>query len=331
MADAFLSTHSSIGHLTRQMPNTANWQYTINGKYAVISKYIGTSNTVNVPTTLSGLPVMLCRSNTTYNTGVFINNKNITSVNIPNGVKFFNNDSSYLFYQCSNLVSTNINASINTTNSVYMYSYCYKLTSPGNLPNSVYNASHTYSYCYNLVNAPCLPSSAYYANYIFAYCTNLKNTSSFDNTSSLSKVAYMNNAFRNCINLTTIPVLPNTVVNASYAFSLCTNLNSPGILPANLVYAQSMFYSCSALSQAPNIPANVINAYSMFQGCINIRGDMYVLSNKINNASNLLYNRNTSNRLNIHIPATGYNSTHNSYNTINSIYGSTANTYVQPL
>ena len=78
-------------------------------------------------------------------------------------------------------------------------------------------------------------------------------------------------AFQDCENLTTVPTIPDTVVNMSCAFSQCDNLKEVTYLPPNLVDMTSTFWECSSLESVPDIPEGVKTLWAAFHGCKSLK------------------------------------------------------------
>jgi hypothetical protein len=147
--------------------------------------------------------------------------------------------------------------------------------------------SYAYYSCYNLTGSPeCGPNVT---NMAFAYYDCNKMTGS---PNCGSKVTNLSNAYYRCQNLTGSPVCGNSVTNMAYAYGYCTNLTGPAI--------------CGANTQT---------VASAFRNCTNIGSNAYFFSNRINNATGCFAGKNNSRRINVYVPTTGYNSTHNTLKT----------------
>ena len=72
-----------------------DWTYTTNSTSTLVTKYIGTNTIVVTPNKIKRRPVVLQNSANT-SSGVFTNNRNITSVTFNDGTKkiYFGEDSS---------------------------------------------------------------------------------------------------------------------------------------------------------------------------------------------------------------------------------------------
>ena len=107
------------------------------------------------------------------------------------------------------------------------------------------------------------------AKYLFYY---YKGTS-LDNaikTLDFSKVTNMISMFRDCTNLTSIPVLyTSSVTNMAQMFSSCSNLTSIPVLDTSSVTNMSyMFSSCSNLTSVPALDTSKVTTMgNMFSNC----------------------------------------------------------------
>ena len=161
-----------------------DWQYTTNATKTLVTKYIGTNTVVVTPNKINKLPVVL-QNSANYRSGVFTNNRNITSVTFDYGITFTNNSMSYTF------------------------AYCYNLTQAPNIPNSVNSMANTFSYCKKLTQAPVIPNSVTDMARTFYYCTNL-----IGNIIIKSKNI---TTFRNCFYSTNASKIKNVYIPYKYA------------------------------------------------------------------------------------------------------------------
>lgn len=334
MGDAIIKNRQPKSIIEKQ------WQYStdIDGRYAVITKYIGKAKNITVPSTLGGLPVRLNNSSSSA-AGVFTNNKNIVSINVPKEVEFLFRNAAYAFYNCTNLKTvTNIPSNTLTLN--YAFSNCQNITSIPNIPESVtslhytcdncYNLTaipnmsqnitqmyHTFSNCYKLNQVTSLPTKLQNMQYTFYNCTNLTQVPNIPN--SINSMYY---TFYNCTSLTQAPNIPNSVTSMAYTFFNCVKLAQALVIPNTVTSMVNTFCNCTNLTQAPNIPLNVTNMVNTFRNCTNLTGNIYIKSNRLSNTSmqNCFYG--TSKTKNVYIPCEGYNATANTWNTaFNATYG----------
>ena len=172
-----------------------------------------------------------------------------------------NYDYSYMFYNCTHVVSAeNLYLSKLTNKIKYtrMFYGCTKLTTAPKLPivDTLVGGCYSgmFNGCTSLTTAPELPAT------------------------TLASSCY-NSMFNGCTSLTTAPVLPATTLASncySSMFNGCTGLTTAPVLSATtLAYEcyRSMFYGCTSLTTAPELPATTLvnNCYSdMFRDCSNL-------------------------------------------------------------
>ena len=155
----------------------------------------------------------------------------------------------------------------------------------------------------------------------------------------------MQNAFKNCKNLTTAPNIPANVINIYRAFSgcwklsevnnlpngivdmgatfyECTSLITAPTIPASVMYMSSTFAYCGSLVAAPNIPAIVTEMNFTFRNCTNLKGNIFIQTNRITNTRMNGCFLGTTLPKNVYIPITGYSASNNTWNAArNSTYG----------
>ena len=152
---------------------------------------------------------------------------------------------------------------------------CENLTTITNIHNGVNIMFYTFGRCVNLVNAPIIPNS----------------------------VNNMTSTFASCPNLVDAPDIPNSVINMYSTFYNCNNLVNAPIIPNSVNNMTSTFCYCHNLVNAPIIPNSVNNMDSTFASCSNMSGDIYILSNQINQAKDCF--NGTSKVKNVYVPMVG--------------------------
>lgn len=129
-----------------------DFEYTTNSTATLVTKYVGNRNDVVVPSKINGKPVVLQNIHLYYSSigGVFCDNTNITSVRFLPGVTFANQNTRYMFINCSNLKSVRgfTSGTINDMSS--MFANCSSLTSVSNIPSGVRNMYETFYNCKQL-------------------------------------------------------------------------------------------------------------------------------------------------------------------------------------
>ena len=115
---------------------------------------------------------------------------------------------------------------------------------------------------------------------IFCYCNNL-NCSIPNIPDSVTDMSY---AFYNCRNLTgSIPNIPNGVTNIAGAFDVCSNLTgSVPNIPNGVTNISHAFDTCRNLTgNIPNIPDSVTNMTYAFYYCNNLTGAIGKIGNNV--------------------------------------------------
>ena len=240
-----------------------DWQYTTNDTATLVTKYIGNKTDVVVPSKINGKPVVM--QNSASNTsGVFTNNRNIKSVKFSEGVGVANNDMSWMFSGCSNLVEAPVIPS-NVTILYDTFQGCYDLINAPVIPSNVTNMAFTFKTCFNLVNIVAIPEKV----------TNMCGT--FDGCSSLINVpdipvsvTDVNSTFDDCRRLINAPVIHASVTDMTNTFQGCSNLINAPVIPASVTEMCGTFSGCANLVNAPIIPATVTNMSNTFKSCLNL-------------------------------------------------------------
>lgn len=320
--------------------HTKNWKYTLNSTAALITKYIGKNKDVFVPRKIDGKPVILQNSANHYS-GVFTNNKNITSVVFGEGVMIANDSMSNMFCWCDNLRNVS-RIPDNVTNMSNAFRTCYNLRPISALPPNVTNMAYTFYSCNRAMGkSPEIPASVTNMFATFQYCGSLGTAPNIpENVTDLritfaqcwalttappelpNGLIFMNAAFQDCRWVKNFPDIPESVTSLERTFMGCVNLTSVSNIPANVTNMGSTFYSCYRLRTAPNIPANVTNMYMTFRNCTNLTGNIFIKSNRMNNTAMQNCFLNTTLAKNVYIPCVGLDATNNTWNAaFNAEYG----------
>src|SRR5574344_2021970 len=200
-------------------------------------------------------------------------------------------DASYMFYECTGLISIDTSAFTKVTNASSMFVRCAKLTSIDTAAfTNVTNANSMFSGCRltsintaaftNVTNASfmfwgctgltSIDTAAFTnvtsATSMFSYCTGLTSII----TAAFTKVTNTSAMFQGCAKLTLIDTAAFTkVINASGMFDGCTKLTSIDTSGFTKVTdAASMFGNCTGLTSIDTSAfTNVTIAGYMFQGC----------------------------------------------------------------
>ena len=197
--------------------------------------------------------------------------KSIELINF-NTDKITNNDASFMFYNCTSLLSIKINSILNLEKikfANHMFSGCISLTNINFLKN------------FNMNNIQI-------TNSMFANCFSLKSINGLENW-KINNLLNATKMFSGCISLISIDALKNwnkkfyknldnNLYNTSYMFYKCYSLNSVNALlkwnMSNVLDTSFMFYDCKSLNNIDALKNWNIKKIQycnyMFYNCIKI-------------------------------------------------------------
>ena len=237
------------------------------GKSAVITEYVGSKQTVNIPSYIQGMIV------TKIGDGAFRDKKEIIKVIIPKGVTSIGD---MAFYGCTGLTSITIPASVTSIGGAF--AGCVGLTSI-TIPASVTSISPlAFSYCTSLTSIKVDSGNLNYSSKGGILYNKAKTELiqappagiSGAVTIPASVTSIGNGAFQNCANLTGVTI-PNSVTSiGNTAFFRCTSLTSITI-PADVTSINPFtFADCTSLASI-TIPASVTSiSFLAFSGCTSL-------------------------------------------------------------
>ena len=233
--------------------------------YIVITGYNGSNTDVVIPEYIEVNCEQIVVKE--ISNSAFINNTEITSINIPNSVTTIGD---LAFAGCSNLTTVTISENSQlTTIGDYAFYYCSSLTSIY-IPNSVTTIGDlAFSFCSNLTIVTISENSQLTSigSYAFADCSSL--TSIYIPN---SVVTINPSAFSNCSNLTTVTISENSQLTTigDHAFYYCSSLTSIYIPNSVTTIGDSAFGYCSSLTSIyiPNSVTTIGGA--AFFGCSNL-------------------------------------------------------------
>ena len=188
---------------------------------------------------------------------------------------------------------------------------CVNMQVSPKIPYGVISMSGTYNNS-GLVEAPIIPSTVTMYDSLFSGCTNLATYSGstdpegdfsnyvlpntvtdishlFSGCKNITKVPPIHNGVTNIsyaysrTNISTAPVIPNSVINMEWVFWECLNLVEPPEIPESVIYMNATFNGCRNLKSAPVIPSQVIEISALFRDCTSLTGDVIINSNNFNN------------------------------------------------
>lgn len=190
-------------------------------------------------------------------------------------------DMSYLFGNCSALVSIPQLKTPNITDTRYMFYGCSTLSVIPQIDTSkVTNMSYMFYNCSGLTEIPLLDTNNVTdMRYIFYGCSKLTTIPQLD-TAKVINMSYM---FYDCSSLTEIPLLAtNNVGDMHSMFSKCSLLKTiPQLNTAKVSDMRSMFYECRSMTAVPLLNTSVVRDMGfMFQFCTKLSNiPQFVTSN----------------------------------------------------
>ena len=265
---------ASLFALKASAETYGDYEYTVSGSNATITKYKGSASTVNIPSTINGKTV------TAIAYGAFADNASLTKVSIPStvlaiGTTYYNTGA---FQNCSKLQTVTFAAG---SNNAYIgtrtFQNCKNLASiniPGNYATI---CSDAFSNC-SALSSLILNKSGYsvpnqvISSVAFSGCTNLKTVSLPTTLKSID-----NDAFNGCTSISEL-VIPEGVTTIGIgAFANNTSLTKvtiPSTVTAigTTYYNTGAFQNCSKL-QTVTFAAGSNDAYigtRTFQNCKNL-------------------------------------------------------------
>ncbi len=217
---------------------SGDYEYQIEGGYATITGYVGTSRSVVIPASLNGYPV------SGIGGSAFDGNVSISSVIIPKSVTFLG---VYAFRNCTALRTVEIQSGTVTF-------------------GNYYGSYDTFAGCTSLQSVKLAKGITEIAPYMFRDCESLREIE-IPNTVSVIGT----NAFLNCKNLTSIAIPSSVTAIDGSAFESCKALRTVTLSEGLSRIEQEAFQDCSSLDSIV-IPKTVtfLGAYA-FRNCTALR------------------------------------------------------------
>ena len=257
------------------------WDASENGDNSVIAGYIDSNG------------------NELYEIYVASNSDKTTKVYTPE-------DASYMFYECSNLTTIDIQnlGTSKTTNMNSMFAMCTNITTLELQNFDTSNVEDMENMFFGCENLETLDISNFITAKVTTMCNMFQNCKkltelnleSFDT----SKVIDMNSMFNGCESLTSLDVSKfdtSKVTNMSDMFYYCTRLTSLDVSKfdtSKVTYMDYMFGSCSSLTSldvSKFDTSQVTNMHMMFDSCSSLTSlDVSKFdTSKVTNMSNMFY------------------------------------------
>lgn len=233
-----------------------NFEYTLSGGTASVTRYVGSSSAVVIPDTLGGAPV------TNISMSTFFGNTSITSVTLPGGLTVLNTKQ---FQNCTNLTEVIFTGENITKIPESAFAYCVNLKSIA-IPDGVTTISYyAFQGCSSLEDVT-FPSSLTYIGDM-----------AFQNTASLGSVTIPTStqltlrcrAFE-ASGLTSFTCSPETLSTDWDIFADCPRLKTVSMEAANVTMGTGLFRNCTALTSAKLPSALTALPESTFSGCTSL-------------------------------------------------------------
>jgi len=239
----------------------------------VITEYIGTKKEVRIPPKIQNLLVTEIRA------WAFEDNKNITSVTLPYGIRSIY---WFAFLGCTSITALNVDAQNTAFCSVdgiiYSKDKTILIRYPGGkpgaftIPNSVTSIEGmAFSNCIGLTSITIPDSVTQMGGGAFSNCTKLTKVTIGNGLTSLETVFDTNyGAFSGCVSLTSINI-PDSVTSIDYdTFHGCASLTSINIPNGVTSIEYRTFYDCISLTGV-TIPKSVTSIKKeAFANCTNL-------------------------------------------------------------
>ena len=233
------------------------YDVSLDGTYAEVVGYLGTSQRVRIASEYKGLPV------TTIYSSAF-KNSNITTVIIPDSITTIGN---YAFQSCSSLTGVTIPDSV-TTIGDNAFSWCSSLTSVTIGDSVTTIGNNAFSNCSKLTSVIIPDSVTTIGGSVFSYC----NSALYTEYEYGLYVGDASNPYKMLVglvskNLSTYTIHEDTRYIQGEVFNNCSRLVSIDIPDSVTAIGDYAFYYCSSLTSL-TIPDSVTSiGYAAFNAC----------------------------------------------------------------
>ena len=195
---------------------------------------------------------------TRHGHNLYLNNKLITDLVIPEGITIINNDA---FYGCDKIISVTFPDNV-TSIGKSAFQDCIGLTEiiiPSNVTNI---ANRTFFNCRSLAKVTIPSSVTSIEEAAFSRCNSLTKIFIPNSVTSIGE-----SAFQDCIGLTEISIPDNVTSIKNRTFYCCSNIKKVTIPNSVTGIGSEAFYNCSNITEI-NIPNSVTSiGVSAFSGC----------------------------------------------------------------
>lgn len=209
-----------------------DFEYTINGTNATITKYNGEDSVVEIPSMIEDYTVAAIGYE------AFDYCTSITSVTLPDTVTSIEESA---FKYCYNITSLTIPDSVETIGD-YAFCYCSSITNLtiGEGVSSIGN--YTFANCYQLTDVSIPDSVESIGDYAFYFCTILENV-----TLGSSVVTIGDGGFQYCYKLKSLTVPESVESIGNEVFRYCNELSKVTFQNSETVIGSNAFYACNPI------------------------------------------------------------------------------------
>jgi hypothetical protein len=242
----------------------SDFTYAIDNGQVTITRYVGSSTTVEIPATIDGqsvtsigdraffnrtslTSVAIPSSVTSIDVGAFAQCFSLTSVTIPTGVAGIGNNA---FFYCTSLTSVTIPSTVTSIGDQAFYS-CTSLVTVSIAPGVTSIGSDAFSYCTSLISVTIPSTVTSIGTAAFAECDGLTTV-----TIAAAATTLGTDAFFNCTRLTTVTISGSVTTVGDGAFAQCTSLTSIAIPEGATNIGIGAFFYCEGLKSV-TIPSTV--------------------------------------------------------------------------
>ena len=227
--------------------------------------------------------------------------KDMSNVKVPDGCK----DMSYMFSYMTKMekppvivdshLDTNTNTFVQEKCAVekmdYAFYCCKNLRVAAVYPSSVRSITHTYDGCEGLKGTLFIPENVVTAKYAYNRCKSLNGIGDIYS----DKIKEIDGLMCGCENANKFPEkLPDSIKSAQNAFINCKNMETAPVLSSGLENSRAMFKGCSGLiNVAESLPDTVKDASVMYAGCESLKR-CPVIPESVENVDNMVAGCNKS-------------------------------------
>jgi YVTN family beta-propeller protein len=268
--DLFLAPTRTDGPVGADASRTAkfacDYEYSLDGDNATITRYVGTGTSVAVPATLDGHPVVA------IGMLAFAARSDLTGVTLPNSL---NSIEAGAFDGCTGLTNIGIPAGVTSIGS-RAFAFCRGLTAV-TLPAGLTSiGDSTFESCESLRGIEIPSGVTSIGSRAFGDCSGVLSLRIGESVATIGDLA-----FDGCSALREV-IVPPAVTSIGYrAFSRCTSMTMLDFTdwgsPGSLSIGESAFQGCTSLASTITVPARVDSiGAGAFTNCANLASVAFI-------------------------------------------------------